>query len=102
MSKLTEKTHWDGVHAGESHRLFRTRTNAYASAVQTVKRLIGSETLQKMSGYDDYLLWDVILPKYVPRLNGAKAVEIGSAPGEYIVRFGKNHDCEPHGIEYSE
>jgi 2-polyprenyl-3-methyl-5-hydroxy-6-metoxy-1,4-benzoquinol methylase len=102
MSKLTEKTHWDGVHLGESQRMSRTRESARASAVNTFKRLLGPKVIQRISGYDDYLLWDVVLPKYVPRMNGAKALEIGSAPGEYIVQFSKNHGCEPHGLEYSE
>jgi SAM-dependent methyltransferase len=35
-------------------------------------------------------------------MNGAAAVEIGSAPGDYIVRFSQGHDCVPYGIEYSE
>jgi SAM-dependent methyltransferase len=55
-----------------------------------------------MSAYDDYLLWEVILPQYVPRMNGAVVVEIGSAPGEYVSRFSRNHGCVPYGIEYSE
>jgi SAM-dependent methyltransferase len=102
MANLTEKTHWDGVHIGESQRLFRSGESARATAVKALKKLLGAKFLQRISGYDDYLLWEVLLPKYVPRLNGANAVEIGSAPGEYIVQFSKNHDCVPHGVEYSE
>jgi SAM-dependent methyltransferase len=100
MSKLTEKSHWDLVHLGEQERLFQL--GRYRSLAQRLKDLLGPELLAKMSAYDDFLLWDVILPRHVPRMNGAAAVEIGSAPGDYIVRFSQNHDCVPYGIEYSE
>src|SRR5438477_436197 len=74
MSKLTEKTHWDGVHLGESQRLFRTRENARASAVHTFKKLIGPKILERISGYDDYLLWDVMLHKFLAQLLDETAI----------------------------
>jgi len=100
MSRLTEKGHWDGVHLGEQERLFDA--SARSKILGAVKRILGPVVLQRMSGYDDYLLWDVILPHHVLKMNGGSVVEIGSAPGEYVSEFGRRHGCVPHGIEYSE
>ncbi len=105
MSKLTEKTHWDTVHLGEQERLFYSEAENVPASIRArrgIKKLLGSKLLEKISGYDDYRLWDILLPSLVPRMNGAKAIEIGSAPGEYIVQFSRRHDCVPYGLEYSE
>jgi SAM-dependent methyltransferase len=103
MSNLTEKGHWDVIHLEEQGRLLpSSRLPAAARVVAAVKQLLGPGVVERMSAYDDYLLWDVILPRYVPRMNGAAAVEIGSAPGDYIVRFSQRHGYIPYGIEYSE
>jgi len=109
MSKLTEKAHWDVVHFEEQGWLFSPSSGTAGAgppirrkAAHAIKKLLGPASLEKMSGYDDYLLWDVILPKYVPRLNGGRVVEIGSAPGEYVLQFCRNRNGVPYGIEYSE
>jgi len=97
MAKLSDKQYWD------SHY------NQKLSALQ----LAGSKDLhQKRSvddllratpfrGYADYLLWENIYPKYLGK-KGAKVVEIGSAPGNELVRLHKVFGLEPYGIEYSE
>jgi SAM-dependent methyltransferase len=110
MSRLTQKTHWDSVHHYEQEHFFPSGVVTEsthdvplkAKAVRSIKRLLGPGVLERMTAYDDYLLWKVILPKYVPRMPGGKVVEIGSAPGDYVVAFAKHHGCIPHGIEYSE
>jgi 2-polyprenyl-3-methyl-5-hydroxy-6-metoxy-1,4-benzoquinol methylase len=67
-----------------------------------LKKLLGPNIRERMSAYDDYLLWNVILPKTLPNIAGARFVEIGSAPGDYSVQFSKRHGCIPYGVEYSQ
>jgi 2-polyprenyl-3-methyl-5-hydroxy-6-metoxy-1,4-benzoquinol methylase len=38
----------------------------------------------------------------VPNKKGAKVLEVGSAPGKFLVEFKQNYDCVPYGLEYSE
>ena len=108
MSKLTEQTYWDAIHVGEQSQFSTTVLNAQREHLPLRKRLtraakeiLGSTTLDRMSAYDDYLLWNVLLPRFLPALKGASSVEIGSAPGDYSVEFCKRHGCIPHGVEYS-
>ncbi len=54
-----------------------------------------------MRYYSDYLLWDVIFPRYLPRREGLKVVEIGSAPGDTLVRLKETFSFIPYGVEYS-
>jgi len=100
MTRLSEQTHWDSVH---------TRLQNYGRAarskrqfMQTAKKLLGPSLLEHMSAYSEYLLWDVIFPQHFHLQKGAKVVEIGSAPGDFLVKFSEKYDCIPYGIEYSE
>lgn len=89
---------YSGIEKNEQH----SRLPFGKRAARTLKKLLGKTVLERMSVYDDYLLWQVIFPHYLPRLNGAKVVEIGSAPGEYVAEFCRRYGCIPYGVEYSE
>lgn len=109
MSKLSEKTHWDYIHVQEGASLRRqTFPDVKGSLTigqrirQSLKRLAGESLLDKMKAYDDYLLWNVIFPRHLPDLAGAKVVEVGSAPGSFLVQFSRAYGCIPYGVEYSE
>jgi SAM-dependent methyltransferase len=52
--------------------------------------------------YDDYLLWRAVIPSILPQgADGLSVVEIGSAPGDFLVRFAKTLGAEPYGVEYT-
>lgn len=103
MSKLTEKAHWDSVHVSEQRSLTLADGIGLRNKItRAIKTVLGESVREKMASYDDYVLWNTIFPKYLPNLKGAKVVEIGSAPGEYISEFSRRHGCVPHGVEYSE
>ena len=55
-----------------------------------------------MRDYDDYLLWEVIYESHWPRPTGAEVLEIGSAPGDYLVRLSRRFGVVPYGIEYTD
>ncbi len=97
-STLTERKYWDSIHVSEQLRISDSADQKFFGAL---KKILGSRLVGRMSGYDDYLLWNVILPKALPNVSGAKFVEIGSAPGEYSVEFSKRQGCIPFGVEYS-
>ena len=102
MSRLSDRSHWDFIHAGEQKRFLRRPIHSHTNFKQAVKKLLGQTVLDRMSGYSDYLLWDVIFPQHFHSMKGAKAVEIGSAPGEFLVKFSEKYGCIPYGIEYSD
>lgn len=49
----------------------------------------------------EYILWNKILKQFLPRKEGLRILEIGSAPGNNLVRFYKQFGYEPYGIEYT-
>jgi 2-polyprenyl-3-methyl-5-hydroxy-6-metoxy-1,4-benzoquinol methylase len=107
-SRLTRRNYWDSVHVGEQEQFSAavpvkaehnlTFSKRFAGAL---KKFLGKTVLDRLSNYDDYLLWNVILPGALPNLNGAACLEIGSAPGDHVVQFSRAYGCTPYGVEYS-
>jgi SAM-dependent methyltransferase len=109
MPRLTKKTYWDSIHVREQEE--QAALDAQPDQELTgdkpetlkgrIKKLLGKSVLGRISNYDDYLLTQVIVPRFLPDIAGTHFVEIGSAPGEFIVDFSKRYGCIPYGVEYS-
>lgn len=96
MDRLTDAEYWESIHAPlseapSSSGWFKTH----------LKKLLGPVVLQYMDSYSDYLFWDVVLPRFLQPRNGAKALEVGSAPGYNLIRLRNAFGFEPFGVEYS-
>jgi SAM-dependent methyltransferase len=52
--------------------------------------------------YEETVLWDGLYPRFLSRAAGLKAVEIGSAPGTFLVELARRFGVRPYGIEYAE
>ena len=106
---LTDKRFWDSTYLNEKEGLAPVLTLSeiepltFKSRVKMkIKALMGRRLLDYMRSYEDYLLWDVIYKNHLPKKEGLKVLEVGSAPGEHLVRLSKRFGFTPYGIEYSE
>lgn len=52
--------------------------------------------------YDEYVIWNRHFETWMPRGQGRKVLEVGSAPGYYLVQLHQRFGLDPWGIEYSE
>lgn len=107
-NRLTEPDYWDVIHrAGRASKPRAPRTEYVAAPPvrqglkRRVKTVLGGRLLERFRNYEDFLLWDVILPRYLSQREGAKVVEIGSAPGYRLVRLKDRFGLTPYGIDYS-
>jgi len=96
--KLSPKEFWNSKYDGK----FSRHKRASLERKLNRKRFLGQKISEYMGSYDQYLLWDVIYPKYMPKTREAKVLEVGSAPGKYLVRLSKTFGFIPYGVEYSE
>ena len=109
VGELSDRGYWDFTHDTENEFWERkndlrksTGTEGFTDRIKIlIKAMLGSKILEYMRSYDDYLLWNVIYKKYLPNTRGARVLEVGSAPGDYLVRLSKTFHCIPFGIEYS-
>jgi SAM-dependent methyltransferase len=111
VGELTQRHYWDSTHTSEKR--FWEKKNKTNSTVRgshslnnrlktSLKKLLGKRLLEYMSSYEDYLLWNVIYTKYLPQRAGAKVLEVGSAPGDFLVRLSETFNFVPYGIEYTD
>ncbi len=95
--ELASRDHWDDVWT-------RDRSALEVEAIRDERgslRRLAEPLAAHMRDYSEHALWDVLYPRYVPRRAGGKVVEIGRAPGSFLVRFARTFDLEPFGIEYT-
>lgn len=91
-TRLSEKKYWDAKYGTSPLLRWRLR----------IKRSLNEGILRAFRRYYTYLLWDVIYPKYLPATPGLKVLEVGSAPGEHLVKMARIFGYVPFGVEYSE
>lgn len=98
MARLTEEGFWDQAYRA---RVAGGQSDSGRTLKARLKRLLGKKLNEYMRDYDDYLLWEVIYKAHLPKVAGAKVLEVGSAPGEYLVRLNKTYGYIPYGVEYT-
>ena len=97
MARLTEKDYWDSIHKA---KVVERKRNFLKESLKVLTT--GLLETKFFRSYADYLLWDVIYQKYLPKRKGAKVLEIGSAPGDNLVRVSQTFGLVPYGIEYAD
>ena len=100
MNRLTGAEYWNSFWDSES-RLKKTQEredDRKRSLNRFINRVLGQKSLDYMK---DYILWNVIYEKHMPRKKGAKVLEVGSAPGYHLIELNKRFGFDPYGVEYS-
>lgn len=109
--KLTEQKYWEKIYEHDNPTVDalppEKNTDEKKRSIKQIfkqifKKILGKNILDKMHRYADYLQWEVLYPKYLTDKRGQSLVEIGSAPGEHLVRLQKRFGLIPYGIEYTE
>ena len=87
--KLSEQKHWESINSpvNVDERLYKNSKSIFKIFTYS---------------YTTYLLWDVVLPKFIKHNNTAKVIEVGSAPGKNLVKWHKLFGHIPFGVEYTE
>jgi len=104
VEKLTQKEYWDRLYKAKAVRYKWRKPYCVRLSLKENLKSLTTRLLENkfMRPYSDYLLWDVIYKKYMPKTKGAKVLEVGSAPGYNLVRLSQTFDFIPFGIEYSD
>lgn len=99
MKKLTDRPYWDTFH----EEILVPKTGPAGDRRRSLaRRMLGEKLHSFRLSYHHHRLFRVILPSLLPHEPGLKIVEIGSAPGRFLVDFKEIFGYDPYGIEYSE
>ena len=92
--RLTERSYWEGNNSDQD--VGKTRNGpAESNLDKSLRNPEGPGTIA------NHVFWDLLVPRYVQKPQGATVVEIGSAPGRNLVGFYRRFGYSPFGIEYT-
>lgn len=92
MDRLTEQGYWETVMSSSGEGRF----------YRLLSRWLGAKTATMLTSYADFQLWQSIYPDCLPRGEKLKALEVGSAPGHFLVGLHRNREYDVYGLEYTE
>lgn len=93
MKKLSEKEYWDSIY--KHINLDEVGSESKFSYIKNKIKFITRD-------YSNFILWEVLCKKYLPYDKSKKIIEIGCAPGKYLINLSYIFGYEPYGVEYSE
>jgi len=102
--KLTNREHWEEEYKDGSINSHsdKNQKSIYRRIANLIKRLIGKKLTSMTKSYDEYLLFDVILKRYLANVEkGSSVIEVGCAPGTYVMKVARAFDLMPYGVEYT-
>jgi 2-polyprenyl-3-methyl-5-hydroxy-6-metoxy-1,4-benzoquinol methylase len=101
LTNLTQKKDWEKNYTDELvlEEDAEVTVNVYK---QFMRGLLGPRFMDLISPYGDYLFWRVILREILPLdCTKFKVIEVGSAPGTFLVRFQRHFGSDVYGVEYT-
>ena len=98
--KLTNKEYWDSLYhqKGRACNDNLKKSNTKISFLKNLRQKFRGQ----FNDYNEYLFWDIILPQYLSGKKEIKALEIGSAPGDFLIKLKQAYGVIPFGVEFSE
>lgn len=94
--RLSTKDRWDASYVPAAGPL-----GVKGRCKRWLRKLLGENTVALFKDYDQWLLWEVLYPKFLPRGAGLRVLEIGSAPGTHLIELHRRFGYEPFGVEYT-
>jgi 2-polyprenyl-3-methyl-5-hydroxy-6-metoxy-1,4-benzoquinol methylase len=100
MSRLTDEHYWNKVWKGTKPGSSQARL--VEKIKDPVKRAFGERRKYFTRSYADYQICEGIYRLHLPTNQAATILEIGSAPGNYLLDLHHEFGLTPYGVDYSD
>lgn len=99
---MTNKEHWDSIYDNKKvQNDLKESTRTQEKLKLLLEKKLGKTfSSYIIDNYKEYLFWQ-ICRQYLPKKEGLKILEVGSAPGNRLVNFHQKFGYIPYGVEYS-
>ncbi len=95
-NNLSSETYWDSLYSNKHKHSFSKKLLHHWQHYIDNLRITG-----KYQDPLEEILWNHLIKKILPISTNTKAIEIGSAPGHFLVRLNKELHYQSYGIEYT-
>ena len=94
MTNKTTKAYWGRIHKKTD------KCGALEKKMIQIGTFVFGENIKYFKSYSRYL-FNNICNKYLPKNKKLKMIEIGCAPGKYLIELNQHFGYIPFGVEYS-
>lgn len=99
MSRLSSHNFWESGYKDSK----KSKGGGWGRKLKNIVRaILGDKIFEYRHNYADHILWENIYKQHLQKGPGKKILEVGSAPGDHLVRLHQEFGFEPWGIEYAE
>ncbi len=98
--RLTSEEDWNKIWGRSSASLSGEPPRHAEKLKKYVQNVLGSEKYERIFQHSENSFWS-ICSEFLPKKQGLKILEIGSAPGLNLVKFNQKFGYVPYGVEYS-
>ncbi len=91
MKRLTDKKYWDDIYIPMKEK---KSSGIFSNLKDKIKNL--------SRDYNNFLIWEIILPKFIKKDKYKNVLEVGCAPGKYLYKMHELFGLNPFGVEYSQ
>jgi 2-polyprenyl-3-methyl-5-hydroxy-6-metoxy-1,4-benzoquinol methylase len=88
MKRLSNQNYWETIYQKSSGE--QTGRKGWRAKLRNATR-----------NYPNFLIWERIFPKFLSESKGKSVLEVGCAPGNYLVAFASRFGMIPYGIDYT-
>ena len=100
-NELTDEQFWNEKYRATRER--RDQAGLLHKAVRAaVRAAVGDEYLAYGREYSAYLYKTILYGKHLHGAQGAKLLEVGSAPGDHLAFINKTYGLDVYGVEYAQ
>ncbi len=92
---LSEVNYWESVYNLQKY-------NNSDDKLAIARKIFGKNLAKHVTNCFSNSNFYAICKNHLPKSYGFKLLEVGSAPGSFLVQFSRVFGCEPFGIEYTE
>jgi SAM-dependent methyltransferase len=101
MKKLTTKKHWESTY--ERLGKYSTPQNSLKNRIMLIlRKLLGKRVETIIQDFSRYILLEKFIKKHLNITSSSKVIEIGCAPGYFLLALNQEFSCVPCGVDYSE
>jgi len=100
---LTDPKYWENEYSRSlfSDNIKSVRNPLYRIFSNLVKKIVGTKIQKLAESYDEYCLFDILRKSIDKKNKNSSIIEVGSAPGSYVIKVGSIFDLIPYGVEYT-
>ncbi len=102
QEKLTDNAYWNSIYNPRVGTETVQKTSVKGRLRAAIGKMLGRKITALFDSYPEYQQWEYYFKTYLPETKGLKILEVGSAPGHFLVELCNRFGFVPYGASGSD